>query len=67
MILSAVMMLDWLGEVDVAARIRAAVGRVVAAGEVRTYDMLKLRGGPEAIASGAATTSQMTDAIIAAL
>jgi hypothetical protein len=29
--------------------------------------MLKLRGGPEAVAQGAATTTQMTDAIIAAL
>ena len=29
--------------------------------------MLKLRGGPQAIAQGAATTAQMTDAIIAAL
>ena len=40
---------------------------VIAAGSTRTYDMLKLRGGPEAIARGAATTTQMTDAIIAAL
>ena len=30
-------------------------------------DMLKLRGGPQAISQGAATTTQMTDAIIAAL
>ncbi len=67
MILSGVMMLDWLGEKEAAARIRAAVGRVVAAGDIQTYDMLKLRGGPEAIANGAATTTQMTDAIIAAL
>jgi len=29
--------------------------------------MLKLRGGPQAVAQGAATTGQMTDAIIAAL
>jgi hypothetical protein len=29
--------------------------------------MLKLRGGPQAISEGAATTTQMTDAIIAAL
>ena len=44
-----------------------AVAAVVADGSVRTYDMLKLRGGPQAIAHGAATTTQMTDAIIAAL
>ena len=67
MILSAVMMLDWLGETETADRIRAAVTRVVVEGSVRTYDMLKLRGGAEAIAQGAATTTQMTDAIIAAL
>jgi hypothetical protein len=43
------------------------VASVIAAGEVRCYDMLKLRGGSEAIAQGAATTTQMTDAVIAAL
>ncbi len=67
MVLSAVMMLDWLGEPEIAGRIRDAVAEVVADGSVRCYDMLKLRGGPEAIAQGAATTSQMTDAIIAKL
>ncbi len=67
MVLSAVMMLDWLGETGTAARIREAVAAVIAEGSVRTYDMLKLRGGPEAIAQGAATTTQMSDAIIAAL
>ncbi len=64
MILSAVMMLDWLGETDRADRVRSAVAAVVAEGRVRTYDMLKLRGGPQAVAQGAATTNQMTDAII---
>jgi 3-isopropylmalate dehydrogenase len=67
MVLSAVMMLDWLGDTELATRIRNAVAAVIAAGEVRTYDMLKLRGGPDAIDQGAATTTQMTDAIIAAL
>ncbi len=67
MVLSAVLMLDWLGETGTAERIRRAVSTVVAEGRVRTYDMLKLRGGPQAIAQGAATTSQMTDAIVAAL
>jgi len=65
MILAAAMMLDWLGEGDKAARIRAAVAAVVAEGRVRTYDMLKLRGGPQAVAQGAAATTQMTDAVIA--
>ncbi len=67
MVLSAVMMLDWLGETEVAGRVRNAVAAVVADGSVRCYDMLKLRGGPKAIADGAATTIQMTDAIIAKL
>ncbi len=67
MILSAAMMLDWLGEEEKAGRIRSAIAAVVAEGRVRTYDMLKLRGGPQAIDEGAATTTQMTDAIIAAL
>ena len=67
MVLSAVMMLDWLGETETAKRIRNAVATVIVTGTVRTYDMLKLRGGPDAVAQGAATTSQMTDAIIAAL
>ncbi len=67
MILSAVMMLDWLGETEIADRVRDAVAAVVADGSVRCYDMLKLRGGSKAIADGAATTTQMTDAIIAKL
>jgi 3-isopropylmalate dehydrogenase len=67
MVLSAVMMLDWLGETETASRIRNAVAAVIAGGKVRSYDMLKVRGGPDAISQGAATTTQMTDAIIAAL
>jgi isocitrate/isopropylmalate dehydrogenase len=39
MILTARMMLDWLGEKDKAARVEAAVARVVKEGKVRTYDM----------------------------
>jgi isocitrate dehydrogenase (NAD+) len=64
MILSACMMLDYIGETEKAARIRAAIAAVVEEGRVRTYDMMKLRGSPEAIAQGAASTTQMTDAII---
>ena len=67
MILSAVMMLDWLGETEVAEKVRGAVAAVVTEGAVRCYDMRKLRGGPQAIEQGAATTTEMTDAIIAAL
>jgi len=67
MVLSAVLMLDWLGETEVATRVRDAVAAVVAIGAVRTYDMLKLRGGPQAVSQGAVATSKMTDAIIQAL
>lgn len=64
MILSACMMLDHIGESLKAERIRKAVALAVAEGKVRTYDMAKLRGGAEAIAKGAASTTQMTDAIL---
>ena len=67
MVLSAVMMLDWLGETEIASRVRSAVASVVADGKVQCYDMLKMRGSAQAITDGAATTSQMTDAIIQAL
>jgi 3-isopropylmalate dehydrogenase len=67
MVLAAAMMVEWLGEEACAERIRSAVAAVVAEGSVRTYDMLKLRGGPEAISAGAATTVAMADAIIAKL
>ncbi len=67
MILAACMMLDHIGETDRAQRIRRAVARVIKEGKVRTYDMLRLPGGPDVTARGAATTQQMTDAIIAAL
>ena len=67
MILSAVMMLDHVGEAEKAQRIRDAVAAVVAEGKVRTYDMLKMPGGPKAIENGAATTFQVTDAIIGKL
>ena len=64
MVLSAVMMLDHVGEREKAERIRSAVAAVVAEGKVRTYDMMKMPGGANAIANGAATTFQVTDAII---
>jgi 3-isopropylmalate dehydrogenase len=67
MVLAAAMMLDHIGETERAGRVRDAVARVVEAGEVRVYDMMKIPGGPDVIAQGAATTRQMTDAIIAAL
>lgn len=66
-ILSACMMLDWLGEKDRADRIRKAIEDVVMEGKVRTYDMMKISGGRNSIAQGAASTDQMGDAIIAKL
>ncbi len=39
MLLTARMMLDWLGESERAARLEAAVVRVIKEGKVRTYDM----------------------------
>jgi isocitrate dehydrogenase (NAD+) len=64
MILSAVMMLEHIGEQTKADRIRKAIAQVISEGKVRTYDIAHLPGGPEAIAKGAATTQQMTDAIL---
>lgn len=67
MILSAAMMLDHIGQGDKATQIRDAVSAVVKDGKVRPYDMMRIPGGPEVISRGAATTAQMTDAIIANL
>ena len=64
MIESACMMLDHLGEEQTADRIRKAVAGVILEGKVRTYDMMKLPGSSEVIRKGAASTRQMTDAII---
>ena len=51
-ILTAKMMLDWLGETDGAQRIEDAVAEVIREGEVCTYDM-----------GGSATTLEMAEAI----
>ena len=67
MILSAAMMLDHIGERGKASRMRAAIAEVVREGKVRTYDMMRISGGPKAIFQGAASTTQMTDAILARL
>jgi 3-isopropylmalate dehydrogenase len=55
-ILAAKMMLEWLGESDKAAQLEGAVAEVIAAGEVRTYDM----GGDD-------STLEMAEAIAAKL
>ena len=67
MILAACMMLDHVGETAKADRIRGAIAAVVAEGKVRAYDMLRLTGGPDVLRHGAASTTQMADAIIAKL
>jgi isocitrate/isopropylmalate dehydrogenase len=55
-ILAAKMMLDWLGEAEMAARLERAVAEVIADGQVRTYDM-----------GGSHTTIEMGQAIAAQL
>ena len=67
MFLSAVMMLEHVGEVEKARRIRKAIAAVVKDGKVRTYDMMRIPGGAKAISQGAASTVQMTDAVLAQL
>lgn len=67
MVLSAVMMLEHIGEDKIAKRIKDAVLQVVAEGKVRCYDMMKMSGKQEVINNGAASTTQMADAIIAKL
>ena len=64
MFLSAVMMLEHVGEVEKALRIRDAIASVVKEGKVRTYDMMRIPGGANAIRQGAASTTQMTDAVL---
>jgi 3-isopropylmalate dehydrogenase len=67
MIESACMMLDYIGEKKIAASIRKSIAKVISDGKVRTYDMMKMQGRPEVVQNGAASTIQMTDAIIAGL
>lgn len=67
MFMSAVMMLEHIGENETAIRIRKAIASVIEEGKIRTYDMMKLRGGADVFEKGACTTQQMTDAIIARL
>jgi 3-isopropylmalate dehydrogenase len=67
MIESACMMLDYIDEKNIAARIRKAVAEVIEEGRVRTYDMMKMTGSPDVLRHGAASTIEMTDAIIAKL
>jgi isocitrate dehydrogenase (NAD+) len=61
-ILSGVLMLRHLNEEDAADRLEAAVAKVMAEGKSVTYDMKPDRNDPTAVG-----TSEMADAIIAAL
>ncbi|MEN6303028.1 MAG: isocitrate/isopropylmalate dehydrogenase family protein [Armatimonadia bacterium] len=61
-ILSGVLMLRHLGEGEAADRLEAAVARVIAEGKDVTYDLKPERDDPTAVG-----TSEMADAIIAAL
>jgi 3-isopropylmalate dehydrogenase len=67
MFLSAVMLLEHVGEVEKAGRIRDAIAAVVKEGKARTYDMMRIAGGAKAISQGAASTVEMTDAVLAKL
>jgi len=51
-ILAARMMLDWLGEKELGARIERAMAAVIKQGQVRTYDM-----------GGTATSLEMAEAV----
>jgi isocitrate dehydrogenase (NAD+) len=62
MILSAVLMLDYLGEKEAAKRLDQAVAKVIAAGKAVTYDLKPDRNDPTAVG-----TKEMADAIISAL
>ncbi len=59
------MMLDYIDEKKISSKIRKAIAEVIEEGKVRTYDLMKMAGSPEVIRNGAASTSRMTDAIIA--
>jgi len=62
MILSGVLMLRYIGEVDAGERLERAVAEVIMEGKNVTYDLKENRNDPTAVG-----TSQMADAIIAKL
>ena len=67
MVESACMMLDFIDEQEIAKKIRKAVSEVVSEGEVKTYDMAKMSGRADVVEKGAASTTEMANAIIAKL
>jgi isocitrate dehydrogenase (NAD+) len=67
MFMSAVMMLNHIGENEIASKIKKAIANVIEEGKTRTYDMMKLKGGPDVFEKGAVTTQQLTDEVISKL
>ena len=67
MVESACMMLDFIDEQEIAKKIRKAVSEIVSEGKVKTYDMAKMTGKADVVEKGAASTTEMADAIIAKL
>jgi len=59
MILTAKMMLDWLGEKEMATKLEAAVADVIKEGKVQSYDMKGVRAG-----TGAASTMEVAQAVV---
>jgi len=66
-ILAGALLAEHAGTPGIATRIREAIAAVIAEGCFRTYDMLRLRAGPDVVAQGAATTREMADAVVAKL
>jgi len=64
MVESSCMMLDFIDEQNIATNIRKAVADIVREGKVQTYDMAKMQGRADVIDKGAASTTEMADAII---
>ena len=62
---SACMMLDHINEAEIAKKIRKAIASVIQEGKVRSYDMMKMTGRADVVEKGAASTTEMADAIIA--
>jgi isocitrate dehydrogenase (NAD+) len=62
LILSGVLMLDYLGEIEAAQKLEAAVAQVIAEGKDVTYDMKADRNDPTAVG-----TKEMAQAIIKAM
>jgi len=62
MMLSAMLMLEYIGEVAASKKLENAIARVISKGKDVTYDMKENRDDPSAVG-----TSQMADAIIKAM